>query len=398
MGKNKKKRGQAHAWYPPSRKNAGKIAPKNLCRSLIPLDTERIKGSFRLECQEARERFENIRKNLDFYDKQEKPAYASWLRLQLGVEFSEFKRMQEEINRKNLIFQELEYRGRSNRKTDRTEIYEQLLKELAAGIEEPFTHARNEYSSYGDRTGAGDEYGEAGNDGENDSDMDDGESWDDFEMDPDFKDEFDDMDEEEFMRDPLKSFNKMLDMMLGKFEDEDGSGRRKVKKNKIKDVYREICKKLHPDTGAEFHEKNSRLWHEAQDAYEHRDLGRLETVLAICEMESGNIKGAVTCSQMLEVINHYKEGVESVRDILMHARRAEDWNFMSWGKKEKQRKLDKLKSLVKKDIEDCRRNIEYIETRINRWKMSGKPKPKPKPKPGNVRKPSYLRNQMSFDF
>jgi hypothetical protein len=82
----------------------------------------------------------------------------------------------------------------------------------------------------------------------------------------------------------------------------------------------------------------------------------------------------------------------------MHARRAEDWNFMSWGKKEKQRKLDKLKSLVKKDIEDCRRNIEYIETRISRWKMSGKPKPKPKTKPGNVRQASYLKNQMSFDF
>lgn len=72
-------------------------------------------------------------------------------------------------------------------------------------------------------------------------------------------DEFDDMDDEEFMRDPLNSFQKMIDRMLGHFEGEGHSERRDVKKNKIKDVYREICKKLHPDTGAEFDEKNSYL-------------------------------------------------------------------------------------------------------------------------------------------
>lgn len=98
---------------------------------------------------------------------------------------------------------------------------------------------------------------------------------------------------------------------------------------------------------------------------------------------------------MLEVIAHYNEGVESVREILMHARRAEDWNFMSWGDKEKRRKLDKLKNLMKKDLDACRKNIEYIESRITRWKMSGKPKPKPKiaKKP-----PTYNKDQMAFDF
>ena len=394
MGKNRKKRGQARAWYPPPRKNIEKTIPKNLCRSLILLDTERIKKEFRLECQGAREKFENIRKNWDFYDKQERPAYGSWMRLHLGSEFSEFKRLQEEMSQKNLILQELEYRGRLMRHADRTVIYEKLLKELDAGSKESFTHGSDDYSGYGDRAGAGDGYRGKRNGGETPYDTDDEDPWEDSDKDDDFMDEFDDMDEEEFMRDPLNSFQKMIDRMLGHFEGGADSGRREVKKNKIKDVYREICKKLHPDTGAEFDEKNSNLWHEAQDAYEHRDLERLETVLAICEMESGNPKGTVTCSQMLEVIAHYNEGVESVREILMHARRSDDWNFMSWNDKEKRRKLDKLKGLMKKDLDACRRNIEYIETRINRWKMSGRPKPKPK----ITKEPMRPHNQMAFDF
>jgi hypothetical protein len=111
-------------------------------------------------------------------------------------------------------------------------------------------------------------------------------------------------------------------------------------------------------------------------------------------MESGSIKGTVTCSQMLEVIAHYNEGVESVREILMQARRAEDWNFMSWSNKEKQRKLDKLKNLMKKDLDACKKNIEYIEARITRWKMSGKPKPKSK----NTKSSAWSQNQMAFNF
>lgn len=392
MGKKKKRHSQSRTWYPPQN-SPGKKTPKNLCCSLIPLDTESIKKEFRRECQEARERFENIRKNWDFYDKQERPGYSSWVRLHLGSEFSEFKMMQEEINRKNLIFQELEYRGACRRNLDRTEIYEQLLKELETGIKEPFTHRADEFSEYSDEP-----EGSAGY-------IDDEEPWDESDMDEDFLDEFDDMDDdfmdelddmddEEFMRDPVNSFHKMIDRMLGHFEGGADPGRREVKKNKIKDVYRDICKKLHPDTGAEFDEKNSSLWHEAQDAYEHRDLERLESVLAICEMKSGGLKGSVTCSQMLEVIAHYNEGVESVRDILAEARHAEDWNFMSWSSNEKQRKLDKLKNLMKKDLDACRKNIEYIEARITRWKMSGKPKQKSK----NVKRSDWSQNQMAFDF
>ena len=107
-------------------------------------------------------------------------------------------------------------------------------------------------------------------------------------------------------------------------------------------------------------------------------------------MESGNLKGTITCSQMLEVISHYNEGIESVRDILADARHSEDWNFLSWNDKEKKRRLDKLKGLMKKDLDACRRNIEYTETRINRWRMAGKPKV--------AKRPPCHKGQMAFDF
>ena len=382
MGRHNKKHKYSHVRDPQNR-TGRKPAQKNLCRSLIRLDTGRIKNEFRRKCHEAREDFENIQKTLDFYEKQERPAYVSWLRLNMGAEMAEFKRFQEEISRKNLILKELEYRGTVMPNADRAEIHEQLIMELDSGIKNPFTHFDDDFSGRGMGDGG---FGEDFDDMEYDDDI-----FGDDDIFEDFADELEDLDEDEFMRDPFGTFQEMFDRVSGGHGKKAGSGRETSKETKIKDVYRAICKKLHPDTGADFNAKNSGLWHEAQEAYETRNVERLESILAICEMETGDPKTAVTCSQMMEIVSHYRKGIDSIRNILHYeCRSEEDWGFMSWDGKAKKRRLEKIRKLMKKDLDSCRKNLEHVETRISHWKTSGK---------SNKNKKIFgHKNQMAFDF
>ncbi|HCE45437.1 MAG TPA: hypothetical protein DET40_18005 [Lentisphaeria bacterium] len=368
------------------RKNKKNRHPKNLCRSLIRLDTGRIKDAFRRKCHEARKDFENNQKTLDFYEKQERPAFASWLRLNMGAEMAEFKRFQEDISRKNLILKELEYRGAVMPNADRVELHVQLVLELDSGVKNPFTHMEDDFS------GRGADGQDGGGFDEDFDDMDDeDEIFGDEDILEDFVDELEDVDEDEFMRDPFGTFREMFDRVSGRHGGKTASARVNARENRLKEIYRVICKKLHPDTGADFNDKNSGLWHEAQEAYEYKDIERLEAILAICELESGNPETAVTCSQMMEIVSHYREGVESIRNIIYCERRSgEDWGFLSWNEKEKKRRLEKLRKLMKKDLDSCRRSLEQVEARISRWKMSGRFK--------NTRKTFVHKNQMAFDF
>jgi hypothetical protein len=51
--------------------------------------------------------------------------------------------------------------------------------------------------------------------------------------------------------------------------------------DRIKEIYRMLVRRLHPDTRADGDATVSALWHQVQEAYEARDLDRMETLLAL---------------------------------------------------------------------------------------------------------------------
>lgn len=63
--------------------------------------------------------------------------------------------------------------------------------------------------------------------------------------------------------------------------------RRSKVSSQIKELYRILVRKLHPDSGADYDGEAERLWHDLQEAYKDHDLERMEILLALTEIHDG---------------------------------------------------------------------------------------------------------------
>ena len=95
---------------------------------------------------------------------------------------------------------------------------------------------------------------------------------------------------------------------------------------RIKEIYRILVRRLHPDMKTERDVKVSTLWHEVQEAYETRNLERLETLLAVTEMQSGK-NASIRLSQMQGALAEVNRTLRAVQQKLAEAKRDDAWAF-----------------------------------------------------------------------
>ena len=69
------------------------------------------------------------------------------------------------------------------------------------------------------------------------------------------------------------------------------------------------------------------LWHEVQEAYKANDLERLETILAISNIQTGDFSEEISVSQILNVQSEYKNQLKSIRAQIRKAKKRVEWGF-----------------------------------------------------------------------
>ncbi len=58
---------------------------------------------------------------------------------------------------------------------------------------------------------------------------------------------------------------------------------------RVKELYRALVRRLHPDLRADGNAAVSALWHEVQEAYAASDVARMELLLALSDLESSQV-------------------------------------------------------------------------------------------------------------
>jgi hypothetical protein len=96
---------------------------------------------------------------------------------------------------------------------------------------------------------------------------------------------------------------------------------------RIKEIYRILVRRLHPDVRADGDATVSAIWHEVQEAYEGRNLDRLETLLALTEMESGTNGGRASLSQMKGALAELNRAFRAIQRSLRKAKGDPAWGF-----------------------------------------------------------------------
>src|SRR5438067_12067358 len=102
---------------------------------------------------------------------------------------------------------------------------------------------------------------------------------------------------------------------------------------RVKEIYRRLVRRLHPDLRADGDATVSSRWHEVQEAYATGDVARMELLLALSDLS--NAPGAsTTLSQMRSVLSELTRSVRALELSLVEARRDDSCNFARTGSSE----------------------------------------------------------------
>jgi hypothetical protein len=143
---------------------------------------------------------------------------------------------------------------------------------------------------------------------------------------------------------------------------------------RLKQLYRELARKLHPDMNPEQSKRERDLWHEAQSAYETRDLERLETLASMASSSEGSPAGAFSwvrsLSKLKSLFTDLQRRLRSSHKALRQAKKSPAWNFDH--SKGQPAKMTEISLQIDWELTDAIASMEEeaarMERRIARWK------------------------------
>ena len=100
---------------------------------------------------------------------------------------------------------------------------------------------------------------------------------------------------------------------------------------RVKELYRRLVRRLHPDLRADGNTSVSALWHEVQEAYLAGDVARMEILLALSDLAANPMNDATSLGQMRALLAELERALDALLDSLREAEGEDAWNFARAG-------------------------------------------------------------------
>jgi hypothetical protein len=133
---------------------------------------------------------------------------------------------------------------------------------------------------------------------------------------------------------------------------------------RVKEIYRRLVRRLHPDLRADGDATVSSLWHEVQEAYAASDVARMELLLALSDLSDAP-GASTTLSQMRSVLSELTRSVRALELSLVEARREDSWNFARTGPSEDLQL--RVERQLKHDLALRQQRLELLTGTIAGW-------------------------------
>jgi hypothetical protein len=133
---------------------------------------------------------------------------------------------------------------------------------------------------------------------------------------------------------------------------------------RVKEIYRRLVRRLHPDLRADGDASVSSLWHEVQEAYTAGDVARMELLLALSDLSDAPGAGT-TLSQMRSVLGELTRSVRALELSLVEVGREDSWNFARTGPSEDLRM--RVERQLKHDLALRQQRLELLTKTIAGW-------------------------------
>lgn len=302
-------------------------------RTLILIDQEPMRSSIAAQCKAAMSELEMARATWHRFERKDKPAFARWRAREFGALLSKAREVETQIRDTQALVHEVE-------------------KEMRRAFQDPFTAYRRVMERRGNPAPEPAE-NSAGAPGKGAA-----RKVSDFEMEALFQEWVksslgtnpDKMDDEAYsatfeafkthmFRHPIEephaerraysrpspSGEPEVDLPLTDPEDDSSPVDARVR-----ELYRRLVRRLHPDLRADGSAAVSALWHEVQEAYAATDVARMEILLALSDIEANQIAGQ-SVAQMQTVLKELERALQALEKSLQEAESEDPWDFARVG-------------------------------------------------------------------
>ena len=96
---------------------------------------------------------------------------------------------------------------------------------------------------------------------------------------------------------------------------------------RLKELYRAVVRRLHPDCQQKMTAQKTEWWHQAQAAYEAGDVEQLEVILTLCEIVEAGTTAHTSASVLQRITMQVKSSLREIQRQLRATRREPAWNF-----------------------------------------------------------------------
>ncbi|MBA2434368.1 MAG: hypothetical protein H0V54_04645 [Chthoniobacterales bacterium] len=133
---------------------------------------------------------------------------------------------------------------------------------------------------------------------------------------------------------------------------------------RVKELYRRLVRRLHPDLRADGSSAVSTLWHEAQEAYAASDVARMEILLALSDIETKRTAGQ-SLSQMQAVRAELQRALRALEKSLIEAKGEDAWDFARIGPRRDLR--GQVERELKASFAERSRRLDLLKRTIADW-------------------------------
>ncbi len=299
---------------------------------IVLLDQEPFRRSAAEDCSSAMTRLESARMEWHRFEREDKPAFHRWRAREFGALLSKAREVEVQIRESQALVYEVEMEMRRGFQ-DAHSAYQRVMfrrKNPTIADEEPMEASPNDSSA--------------------------SRSLSDFEKEALFQEWVqkslgtnpDKMDDEAYSttfeafkshmfrspraeQPPRNTYRPTAETRAGLDREEEAPEAAIPVDLRVKELYRRLVRRLHPDLRADGNAAVSALWHEGQEAYAACDIARLEILLALSEIESDHMSDETSLSQMHAVLAELERALSALEKSLLEAQGEDAWNFARTG-------------------------------------------------------------------
>jgi len=341
-------------------------------RRLILLDQEPLRRHASSECSRAMARLEQARAEWKRFEREDKPAFGRWMAVTFGTLLTRIREIENLLQQKEALVHEVEMEmafggARSERsafaRVQKRRDYSPPVADPCAGGPPPPHGDEREDPRFSDK---------------------DAEEMSEFEQELLFEEllsvlgmDPDRMSDKQYAR----MFREFKARVLGEAPPEPPPQLQPdpappgTEQGRIKEIYRVLVRRLHPDTRAESDPEVSMLWHEVQEAYNGGNLDRLEMLLALTDIQSNTAGEHTSLFQMRSVLAELRGAFNALQRNLRAARKEPAWGFARLADRPALEK--RLRRQLQSDLAWHEDQLQRLEALIAGWSTPPKPRGKP---------------------